>query len=97
MLLFQKIGGERSCPRVEGAPAVLMLLDLLAGEEEVRLVAGTNGRGRSARGKNLCSQFVSVEEGDLIAEFLRSSFDPMSTDEAAYFGLIASERATEIR
>jgi len=40
LLLFEVLGPERPCPRVLGAPAVLLRVELAMGEREVRRVGG---------------------------------------------------------
>ena len=87
MLLFETIGGVKSCARVNGFPAVLLKLDLFLQEDEIYKVAGTDGAGRSIRGKNLYSYYRPIEEEYAIAEFLSEHFSPMSQEEIEYFDI----------
>ena len=77
MLLFEQIGGVKSCPRVSDAPAVLLRLDLSVQEHEIGLVGGSRGRGKSCRGRNLYSWFSSTADEQPIAEFLAAHVRPM--------------------
>ena len=95
MLLFDVIGPERTCPRVANAPAVLLRLDLLLQAEEIASAGGTQGRGRTNRGKNLYSWFHTIEEEQPIAGFLARNFHPMTGEDAAYFGLRREEERIE--
>ncbi|HYG78191.1 MAG TPA: hypothetical protein VEK08_24515 [Planctomycetota bacterium] len=83
LLAFEVAGPERPCPRVQGAPAVLLRLDLAHGENCLRQSRANPG----ACGRSLFSSMCSWIEEGAIAEFLCRSHKPMSADDADYFGL----------
>jgi hypothetical protein len=84
MLSFDQAGPERPCPRVKGAPAVLLRVDLAMGEREVRRVGG---RGATPGERTLYPHFYSWLEEGAVAEFLARSHRPMSAEEALHFGV----------
>lgn len=67
LLMFQALGPERPCPRVNGAPARLLLLPLETPEAAVRRVGG-NGAALSDR--TLYPHFYPHTEEDAVAELL---------------------------
>lgn len=84
LLLFEVQGSERPCPRVQGAPAVLLRLDLSVPEREGKRVRGA---GPQANERSLYPHFYSWLEEGAIAEFLAKRQQPMSEAEARYFRL----------
>lgn len=84
LLEFEVAGPERPCPRVQGAPAVLLRLDLFRPEREVRRIGGT---GAAARERTLYPYFYSWLEEGAVAEFLARRHLPMTAEERRYFGL----------
>ena len=84
LLVFEQAGPERACPRVQGAPAVLLKLDLSIPEREVRRVGG---KGMAANERTLYPHFYSWLEEGAVAEFLSRSHRPMPADDARYFGI----------
>ncbi len=86
-LLFTEMGQERPCPRVGGAPAVLLRLDLSNQVEEIRQVGGSQGKRQGPHGKTLYACFPALNQEHLIAGFLASQHRAMGADERTYFGL----------
>lgn len=88
LLDFEQIGEERPCPRVQGAPAVLLRLDLHKAEQQIeaqRLV-------QSAPQSRPFYAFVhDAEDEAAIAGFLKRQHKPMSKEDALYFRLIPTE------
>src|SRR6185503_13907745 len=82
LLLFEVCGPEKPCPRVNGAPAVLLRLDLDMQAEEVACVGGTAGQARGPHGRTLYSHFHSLEYEAAMATFLSRKHRPMSREEA---------------
>ncbi|MCK6470281.1 MAG: hypothetical protein L6R28_00930 [Planctomycetes bacterium] len=86
-LKFEEFGAERPCPRVEGAPAVLLRLDLdfyaktLAARE-----AGTLSPDLA---RTLYAKFLPLAEEPRAAAFLARQQRAMSRSEARAFGLAA--------
>ncbi len=62
MLGFTEIGGEKACPRVNNAPAVLLHLDMHHVDEQIALLVGS----ASCRARSLYAYFLSREEQDEI-------------------------------
>jgi len=84
LLCFEVSGPERPCPRVQGAPALLLRLDLSLAESEQRRIGG---HGAAANERTLYSHFYSWLEEGAVAEFLARSAKPMPPEDARYFGL----------
>lgn len=84
LLAFEQAGPERACPRVQGAPAVLLRLDLSIPEREVRRVGG---KGAAANERTLYPHFFSWLEESAVARFLARAHKPMTEADAHYFGL----------
>jgi len=82
LLNFETAGPERACPRVQGAPAVLLRLDLSAVEREVERVGGT---GETSKERTLYPHFFAAEEEGSVADFLARRHAPMSGADAEYF------------
>ncbi len=87
---FEAIGGLQKCVRVGGAPAVLGRLDLTVPAREVRRAGGT---GSPDGGHSLYPYFWAETEETAIARHLAREYRPMSSFDAAYFGL--ANRATD--
>lgn len=60
MLGFTTIGGEKACPRVNDAPAVLLHLDMHHVDEQIALLGGS----ASCRARSLYAYFLSRDEQD---------------------------------
>ncbi len=60
MLGFTEIGGEKACPRVNNAPAVLLHLDMRLVDEQIAMLGGTG----SSRARSLYAYFLSRNEQD---------------------------------
>ena len=84
LLLFEIAGSERPCPRVNGAPAVLLRLDLSVGEREVRRIGG---QGAVAGERTLYPYFYSWLEEGAVAEFLARGHRAMTAEDVRHFGL----------
>ncbi|MBL4869272.1 MAG: hypothetical protein JKY67_23155 [Pseudomonadales bacterium] len=84
LLCFEVIGDSKPCGRVQGAPAVLLKLDL--GKAEEKIIAGRNTTARVGR-KTLYNYFVLEMQEAYIGDFIRESSRPMSVDEMCYFGV----------
>ncbi len=87
LLMFHPLGSEKPCPRANGAPAVLLRLDLDAQAEEIARVGGSAGRARGPHGRTFYSSFHTLAEEAAIAAFLARRHRPMSVAEALYFGI----------
>ncbi len=87
MLLFTPISAPRCCPRVNGAPAILLRLDLGEQAKELERVGGTQGRPKGSRRTSLYSHFHSLADEHFIAGFLESQHGPMPFEDLRYFGL----------
>ncbi len=83
LLCFEQVGPERPCPRVQGAPAVLLRFDLSMPERD----PGSQENGEAADARSLVSLFGSRPEERVVGEFLMRSHRPMSAADARYFGL----------
>jgi hypothetical protein len=81
---FVPIGEERPCPRVCGAPAVLLRLDL---EHQVRLIRGLDDPAARAATRLLYASYLPLEDERPIADLLAREHRPMSPAEARFFGL----------
>jgi hypothetical protein len=84
LLAFQTLGPERPCPRVNGAPAVLLRLDLFEQESLIRRIGGQRA---ASTDRCLYSYFCALEDEEEIAQFLSRNHKPMSKGEARYFNI----------
>jgi hypothetical protein len=89
LMAFEQAGPERPCPRVNGAPAVLLRLDHSIQKQEISRTSGT----QRSTSKSLYAHFCSLSQEEPIAEFLARTHRPMSIEEAKYFGLSATRVA----
>ena len=83
LLLFEPAGPERPCPRVNGAPAVLLRLDLAAQAAEIGSVGGTQGQARGPHGRTLYSHFCTLAQEqwmvDVLVDVRSLNFSPLHT------------------
>ena len=87
LLGFEALGPERPCPRVQGAPAVLLGIRLSDQEQEIALVGGTKGEARGPRGRSLYAHFLPLSEEHAMEQFIARSHRPMTAKEREYFGV----------
>lgn len=84
---FEVCGPERACPRVHGAPAVLLKLDLT---RVTRRYSKTNveqpSPGAAPAGR-FYAEFPTAEEERAMLRYLADHHRPMSPADAAYFGV----------
>jgi hypothetical protein len=90
LLLFERIGPERCCPRVAGSPAVLLRLDLETCEREVTRLAGV---GRNAQERSLYPLAFDLNKEQAALDFLKRNLKPMSEAEMRHFGLLPQSSA----
>ena len=86
LLHFDVAGPERPCSRVQGAPAILLRLNLPKIEAEIKGTGCTNGRDRD--GRRLHPYPYSKSEENELARFLARRHRPMTAEDARYFGLV---------
>jgi len=86
LLRFRQAGPERSCARVQGAPALLLRLNF----DEIEATVKHSGctEGRDATGQRLHPYPYSQPEEMAIARFLAREHRPMSAEDACYFKLL---------
>lgn len=84
LLMFEQSGPERPCPRVQGAPAVLLRLDLAVPEREIRRVGGA---GAASGERTLYPHFYSWLEEGAVAAFLVQSRKPALAAHSEHFTL----------
>ncbi len=90
LLCFEPIGEERPCPRVQGAPAVLMRMDLsVPRRAREEFIAGPH----STFGRTLFAHFCPPSEEARMARFMTGRYKPMSQAEAARFNIQAPDFA----
>ncbi|MCK6471756.1 MAG: GNAT family N-acetyltransferase [Planctomycetes bacterium] len=78
---FEVLGAERPCPRVGGAPAVLLGLDLAVFERAMR-------EPDSAGERTLYPRFLRGAEAAAAAARLARELRPMTPGERTFFGLL---------
>lgn len=86
-LLFHTLGADRSCPRVSGAPARLLRLDLDLQGRVCRESAG--GTGKKTR--TLYARFMAYDREEAVARALADAHRPMSAIDQRFFGLSSRE------
>lgn len=93
LMLFKPLGNERPCPRVNGAPAVLLKQDLEKEAAEIRAVGGLEGRVRGPNGRTLYAQYMAWAREPELAAWMKAEHRPMPPSDAAHFGLLAQAGA----
>lgn len=83
LLMFETLGGEKACPRVNGAPAILLRLDLDAQADEIAVVGGSGGQARGPNGRTLYSCFCSLADEAAVAAFLARNHRPLNAQDVA--------------
>lgn len=82
LLFFEPLGEEKACPRVNGAPAILLKLDLGLAAASVQEMSGT---APSRRARCLYPYFVSYDDEPRIARQFTRTFRPISIEECQLF------------
>src|SRR5262249_22741319 len=82
LLRFEQVGAEKPCPRVKGAPAVLLRMDCAVME---RAVSNGHAAGRDREGRRLHPYPYSSEAERQAAPYMASQHRPMTFDELAHF------------
>ncbi len=85
--LFEQIGDEKECDRVEGAPAVLMRMDLELQARVIEEVAGRDDTRSSRYSRTLYRRYKPYAKEADTAKLLHGQYRPMSMSDALYFGL----------
>lgn len=88
LLRFEQAGPERPCSRVQGAPAVLLRLNISEIEAIVKETGCTSGRDLS--GRRLHPYPYSPADEAAIAEYLAHNQRPMTEADVRYFDLEAT-------
>lgn len=84
LLHFNKIGLEKACPSVQNAPAALMYLSLQ--KSRMDLIKLQNNRLKLQSNRSLYQYFISINQENLVVNYLKNQVKPMSQDEKVYFG-----------
>lgn len=90
ILRFEQVGPERACPRVKGAPAVLMRMNFAQMDAELD---GFN-TGRDRNGKRMHAYPFSPREESEVVSFLNGQHRTMTFEEARFFNISRSTRKT---
>lgn len=88
LLNFKEIGGEKLCPRVQNAPAVLMLLKLGDFFANPSRFIETNNSDKKDR--TLYNYFLKPDQENLVVYYLAKQAKPISQEEKIYFGFSES-------
>jgi hypothetical protein len=91
-LLFNALGADRPCPRVGGAPARLLRLDLGLQDRACREASERPRTGHASPPRNLYARFIPYEREEAVSRALAEAHRPMSADEQRYFGLSPRSR-----
>lgn len=89
-LRFEQVGPERPCPRVNGAPAVLMKMDFSVIEQAVQ----GHTAGRDACGRRLHPYPFTQEEEQRAAKFLSHHHRTMTFSELRLFNIVCAGAET---
>lgn len=84
LLGFEVLGRTRPCPRVQGAPAALLRLDLSYAERETARLAGY---GAGAGERTLYAHFLGGNGEKSVLGHLRRNCSTMNYSDLLYFGL----------
>jgi hypothetical protein len=88
ILRFEQVGPERACPRVKGAPAVLMRMNFALMDAEL---SGHNA-GRDRNGKRMHAYPFSPREEREVVNFLNGQHRTMTFADARFFNISRSTR-----
>jgi hypothetical protein len=88
LMKFEVLGPERACPRVLGAPAMLLRADLGMYEADMLRLGGL---GSACTERSLFPHFFAGAREWEFARFLACNHHPMTIDDVRHFGL---ERST---
>lgn len=84
LLNFKEVGGEKFCPIVQNAPAILLGIPLCAYYEEVIYYSKTKETDKKVR--SLYQHFLNPEQEKLVAYYLIKNAAPITLEEKLYFG-----------
>ena len=84
LMRFEMAGEERACPYVQGAPAVLLRLDMQKIEAQRREPSSP------ALARTVYGRFTAMDEDTAAVKAVAARRAPMSADDAMYFGVGAS-------
>lgn len=88
LLDFIPIGKQKACPIVQNAPAILMYIPLIHGENKfLRLSNNSEGEKNS---RTLYNYFLKPDQQILAANYLKKQAKPMTQEEKMYFGFTES-------
>lgn len=93
MLAFEVLEPERPCPRVNGAPAVLLRLDLHLSASLIRKLAGQDPATAGADARSLYLHFMAYDAEEETAALLEFQHRAMSALDALHFGLVELKTA----
>lgn len=88
LLNFKEIGGEKYCPIVQNAPAILLGLPLSLYYEEV--VRNNKDESNDKKNRSLYPLFLNLEQEKLVVHYLKKQAKPISVEEKIYFGMTES-------
>jgi hypothetical protein len=88
LLNFKEIGGEKICPRVQNAPAVLMLLHL--GDFHAKENRSNETVSLDKKDRTLYQYFLKPDQEKLVIYYLANQAKPMTNEEKKYFGFSES-------
>lgn len=93
LLSFEELGGEKACPIVQNAPAILLHLSIdRYNKEKSKHITQTD----SHKERSLYPYFLKPEQEQLVASYLQNQARPMSQDEKIYFHYNAKPNNHEI-
>lgn len=84
-LLFELLGSEKPCGRVNGSPALLLHLPMGRFRKEVLIGRSAKKAGQNLPRKNSYHAFVGETEEKVLIRYLRNQMTPMSHEEKKYF------------
>lgn len=94
LLKYDEIGGEKLCPSVKNAPAVLLHLPIKRFQEEIQKCNSNNSQNKKER--SLYPYFLNPQQEELVAQYLKNQFKVMMQEEKSYFGYTESGINTAI-
>lgn len=88
LLHFRAIGEEKPCPTVQSAPAILMFVPLIHGQQEIKRIAQFKQSEKFDR--SLYNYFLKPEQQSLVAQYLKNQVKAITSEEKQYFGFSES-------
>lgn len=93
LLRFEEIGSEKCCPSVQNAPAVLLYANSKVYFDGIQKRSMLQNQ---IKDRTLYSCFLSLENAELVAGYLKKQNSQLLYEEKQYFGLVEENEETTL-